>query len=109
MSIWDYKNFRKAPATISFQSFALLPVDMDLSHSGVIAAMEASELASGVKPNILLVSREDHFFTEQLMNPLDPEKKLPLEHFWSRYDFPSGTWCVGNFEAPTYFVGSPGA
>ena len=98
-----FADLKKRPATDYFQEYALLPTQCDLSYVAVKYACELSEEGSGIKPNIILAGREDHFVALQLLNGRKKELELL---YWSRYDFRSGVWCVGNFKAPLFFVGS---
>lgn len=98
-----FEELQKHPATNFFQEFALLPTPCDLSYEGVKYACELSLEGSGIKPNVILAGREDHFHVLQLLNGRKKEFELM---YWSRFDMRMGAWCVGNFRAPMFFVGS---
>lgn len=88
----------------------LLSTDIDLSFSGIKTAFDISLALSAIKPNVLILTREDYFLGKELLEKhtknINPKAEISL---WVRDDLRIGYWLVGSFEAPTFFVGSRGA
>lgn len=102
--IWTPADLIRRPATRLLPSILLLPIGVDFSLVSIREARRLSREASGCEPNLIMGSRDDHFEILRALNEYKTEFNELL--FWSRYDFRDCLWCVGNFAAPEFFVGS---